>query len=238
MPALTVLRGEGKVPILFGSASIPVASRTHSGYLARPDLSGEWPTVLVVPDAAGITPSVKDLCRRLARRELAAVAVDPLRTARRPRVWSDLPAPVSAAELDADIDDVVRFVTNPAGFWSSGEDGLGVLGVGGGGAAASRLAARRPGVAVALVAAPLDADVLATAGSVLGLYARDDPAVPVDEVVAARSALPDAEVVIYDGVGAGFFDDDHPGFDLEAASDALDRLVAHFLRHLPAPPRG
>jgi dienelactone hydrolase len=232
---VTVLKGEGKVPILFGSISISVASRVHGGYLSRPDLTGEWPTVIVVPDA-GVSSAVKDLCRKLARRELAAVAVDPLRRDRVSRLWAERLAPVAMADLDADIDDVVTFVANPSGSWSSAERGFGVLGIGAGGGAAARLAARRPGLPVALLAAPLEAD-LGAAEAVLGLYARDDTEVPVEEVVAARDGLPNAEVVIYDGVGAGFIDDDHPGFDLEVAGDALDRLVAFFLRHLPAPPR-
>jgi carboxymethylenebutenolidase len=235
---MTVLKGEGKVPILFGSTSISVASRTHIGYLSRPDLTGEWPTVIVVPDAAGVTPATKDLCRKLARRELAAVAVDPLRTTRRPRVWTDRPSPVTPEQLDADLDDIVTFVTNPAGFWSNAEQGFGVLGVGTGGEAAARLAGRRPGLVVALVAAPLQPDLLSSAGALLGLYGRDDERVLVDDVVAARSGLPSAEVVIYDGARAGFIDDDSPDFDLDAATDAVERLVAFFLRHLPSPPGG
>ncbi len=70
----------------------------------------------------------------------------------------------------------------------------------------------------------------------LGLYARDDADVPVDDAVAMRAGLPNAEFVIYDGVGAGFMDDDSPGFDFEVANDAVDRLVAFFLRHLPPAP--
>ncbi|MET0884751.1 MAG: dienelactone hydrolase family protein, partial [Acidimicrobiales bacterium] len=176
---MTVLKGEGKVPILFGSMSVSVASRVHSGYLSRPDLTGEWPTVILVPDSSGVTPAVKDLCRKLARRELAAVAVDPLRRDRVSRLWADRQAPVSAADLDADIDDIVSFVANPSGSWSSAELGFGVLGIGAGGAAASRLTVRRPGLAVALVAAPVQPELLASAGALLGLYGRDDDGVPV-----------------------------------------------------------
>ncbi|CAN5316541.1 MAG: dienelactone hydrolase family protein [Acidimicrobiia bacterium] len=240
---MTVLKGEGKVPILFGSMSITVATRLRHGYLSRPDLAGEWPTVIVVPDVWGVTPSIKDLCRKLARRELAAIAVDPFRDGGGRRftdraVATAALAEVPAHDLDADLEDVASFVTNPAGFWSSAEHGLGVLGIGTGGAAAARLADRRPGVALALVAVPLQpiAAILGPTSGLLGLYGRDDPEVPVEEVLAARPALPQAELVLYEGVGSDFLDDGRPGYDLDAATDAVERLTGFFIEHLPAAP--
>ena len=68
---MSVLKGEGKVPILFGSTSIAVGTLTHRGYLARPGLAGEWPTIIVVPSEWGVTSAMKDVCRRLARHETA-----------------------------------------------------------------------------------------------------------------------------------------------------------------------
>ncbi|MBA2338350.1 MAG: dienelactone hydrolase family protein [Acidimicrobiia bacterium] len=241
---MTVLKGEGKVPILFGTTTLPAGGRQHRGYLARPDLTGQWPTVIVVPDVWGISPSIKDLCRKLARWELAAVSVDHFRGTK--------PAAVSArdealrrqaalpAGLDADLDDIVSFVTNRAGFWSSAEFGFGVLGIGTGAAPAARLAGRSPQAAVAVVSAPLQpiAGLLATTSGLLGLFGRDDAEVPVDEVIAARGSLPHAELVLYEGVGADFLDDGQPGYDLEAATDAVERLVAFFIKHLPPTPRG
>ena len=73
---MSVLKGEGIVPILFGSTSISVGSLTHTGYLARPDLAGEWPTVVVIPSAWGVTGAMKDVTRRLARQGFAAICPD------------------------------------------------------------------------------------------------------------------------------------------------------------------
>ena len=73
---MSVLKGEGKVPILFGSSSIAAGSVIHRGYLARPDLTGEWPTIIVLAGAWGVTSSIKDICRRLARHGFAVVAPD------------------------------------------------------------------------------------------------------------------------------------------------------------------
>ncbi len=233
---VTVLKGEGKVPILFGSTSISVASRVHSGYLSRPDLTGEWPTVILVPDFSGVTPAVKDLCRKLARRELAAVAVDPLRRDRVSRLWADRQAPVSAADLDADIDDIVTFVTNPSGSWSSAGRGFGVLGIGSGGAAACRLAVRRPGLAVALVAAPVQPDLARLGGGA---------ARPLRTGRRRGAGGRSGGGTVWTAQRRGgdlrrrrrrVHRRRQPGFDLEAAADALERLVAFFLRHLPPPP--
>ena len=73
---MSVLKGEGTHPILFGSTSIAVGTRIQGGYLARPDLTGEWPTIVVVASEWGVTSSTKDLCRKMARRGFAAIAPD------------------------------------------------------------------------------------------------------------------------------------------------------------------
>jgi carboxymethylenebutenolidase len=248
---VSVLRGEGRVPILYGSRSFPVGTLTHRGYLARPDLTGEWPTVLVVPSEWGVTSAVKDLCRRLARHGFATVAPDvfrgrgPARSATADEALAAVGV-LSRRRITADLDDFVEFVTNPSGFWSSAEKGFGVVGLGAGGRPAAGIAAGRGGVALALVAAALEgtegeASLSATladvVGPVLGLAGRDDPRSPVAEVHAARNAAPHAEWVIYEGVGAHFIDDSRETYDAVAHLDAIERLVAFFEKHLPRPPR-
>lgn len=242
---MTVLKGEGRVPILFGSASIAVGSKTHRGYLARPDLAGEWPTVVVVPSVWGVTSSAKDLCRRLARRGLAAVAPDvhrggaPAQQAERAEALQAASA-LPVARARADLRDIVRFIVNPAGFWSSAEHGFGVLGIGWGGTLAVDLAVADGAHAVGLVSAPLDEAVahgLGTfSGGVLGLYGRADEVVPIDGVLTARGDLPHAEIVVYEDAGHDFLDDLRDGFDEPAARDAVERLSTFFAKHLPPAP--
>jgi carboxymethylenebutenolidase len=242
---MSVLKGEGRVPILFGSTSISVGPKTLGGYLARPDLTGEWPTVLVVPSVWGVTSSVKDLCRRLARRGLAAIAPDFHRGgAPDQRVDHETAAKLAAmlpmARAAADLGDVVEYIANPAGFWSSAEHGFAVLGAGQGGTLAVDVAVAHGAQAVGLVAAPLDEAVAhglgAFPGGVLGLYGRDDEVVAIDGVLAARSDLPHAEIVVYEGVGHDFIDDLRPTFDQQAATDAIERLSIFFVKHLPPGP--
>ncbi len=214
---MTVLKGEGKVPILFGTASMVVATRTHRGYLARPDLAGEWPTVLIVP-AAGVTSAVKDLCRRIARQGFAAVAPQP----------------------ESRLDDIISFIGNPAGFWSSAEHGFGIFGIGAGGSRAITAAMDRGAAALALAATPLEQGSLGDLGSstipLLGLYSRTDEVVPISGVLDARSSLPHAEVVIYDNIGHDFLDDSTDDYDFAVTVDAVERLAGFFVKHLPAAP--
>jgi carboxymethylenebutenolidase len=241
---LSVLKGEGRVPILFGSTSVSVGSRLHRGYLARPDLGGQWPTILLVAPAWGVTSSIKDLCRKLARQGLAALAPDlydrtaPARSVDREtaeRAAAALPATV----IDRDLNDFASFIANPAGFWSSAEHGFGVLGIGRGGRAAVRMAARTGAAALALVYAPIDGEeetLASFAGGVLGIYGRSDDVVAADTVAAVRTSAPHAEVVVYGDVGHDFLDDYGDTYDREAASDAVERLSGFFEKVLPPAP--
>lgn len=251
---MSVLKGEGRFPILFGTTSISGRTRVHSGYLARPDLSGEWPTVVLVPGRRGVSSSVKDLARRLARHGLAVIAPDLYRARGPDRGVGDEAAgeafdAIPAGRARADLEDVAAFITNPAGFWSNAESGFGVLALGRAARLAVPLVADGFGAALALVH-PALADqpavdeepapgpgpgrlLAGVAIPVIGLSGRDDDTVPVDDVHAAREQAPHAEWVLYEGVGRDYLDDSGPTYDRTAAADTLDRLTEFFEKHLP-----
>lgn len=241
---MSVLKGEGKVPILFGSTSINTGPRTRGAYLARPDLSGEWPTIVAVPDVWGVTSSTKALCRKFARQGFAILAPDVYGGAPPSRTAS--PGDAAAAwqahgddRIAGGLADVVSFITNVAGFWSSAEDGFGVLGIGAGANPGARLAVRYSADALGLLSGDLetsDLDLAGYTGAVLGLYGKDDPVVGADLAARVGDALPQAELVLYGGVGEGFFDDNAEAFDLQAAEDAAERLTGFFEKHLPPAP--
>lgn len=245
---MSVLQGEGKVVILYGTTSIPSGPRAYSGYLARPDLTGEWPTILLVPSAWGITSSVKDICRRLARHGFAVLAPDlyrgsgPRRSADRTEAARASGA-ISDNQAWGNLDAFIEYLANPAGFWSSAEHGFGLLGMGAGGRWATLAAERSPLVAAlglvgpALQHATTDVDPWSVLDvPVLGLSGRDDEGAPLTAVTSVRAAAPHAEWVIYDGAGADYWDDYLASYDGEVAADTLERLVAFFDRHLPESP--
>lgn len=241
---MSVLKGEGKVPILFGSTTLVVGSRTHRGYLARPDLTGEWPTVVLVGSAWGVTPNTKDIARRIARQGFAVVAPDLYHGGAPERA---APAEAAAAAFarippdvaGRDIGDIVRFVQNPSGFWSSAEYGFGILGMGTGGGAAAQAAVARDAAALAFVTPALSglAETLGGyTGGVLGLFGRDADGFDTDVAGRLRGELPQAELVIYSGVGSDFMDDYLPEYDYDVETDGVERLADFFEKHLPAPP--
>jgi carboxymethylenebutenolidase len=235
---VTVLKGEGKVPILFGTKSMSAGSAIHESYLSRPDLGGEWPTLLLVPSAWGVTSAVKDLARRLARQGLAVVAVDvygrggPDRDASAEEASLALSG-VSERRGRRDLEDLVGFVTNPAGFWSNAEDGFGIVGLGGGGRLATT-AALDTGSPLVLAGASLLPGLLEQlTAPALGIFGKADEVIPLDEIMAARERAPRVEWVLYDGVGHDFLDDYLEAFDDAAHQDTVERIAAFCEEHLP-----
>lgn len=245
---MSVLKGEGRVPILFTTTSVAVGPITRRSYLTRPDLAGEWPTIVVVPSAWGLTSSTKDICRRLARQGFAVVGVDLYHGDPPPRDAGRAEADAADTALDdarvlGHLGDIATFVANPAGFWSSAERGFGWLGLGSGGRHAAVAATSGLGDALAVAYTPVAAQARGIAPIVpsltmplLGLYGRDDADVPGADLVSLREGAAHGEFVIYEGVGGDFLDDHGAGYDYEAAGDAIERLTAFFEKHLPEPP--
>jgi dienelactone hydrolase len=208
---VSVLKGEGTTVMLYGSTDVSTGSRSYPGYLARPDLRGEWPTVIVTSPLDGAASSVKAICRAIARHGVAAVAPDP-----------------------GGLDPFIGFITNPAGHWSNAEYGFGVLGLGDGSNSAILEAAESDlVVAVAVVDPVFDDATISKLGDVdvpmLGCSGRD----AYERVDDARAAVPQAEWVVYDGAGAGYWDIDADGYVSAAADDTGDRVVEFFSKTLP-----
>ncbi|MEE9298083.1 MAG: dienelactone hydrolase family protein [Acidimicrobiia bacterium] len=222
---MSVLKGEGRVPILFGSLALAVPPH-RSAYIARPDVEGEHPTTVIAHDAAGITPASKAVARHLARHGYAVLVPDLMRG--------------SAAGPDGfewDVSDLVDAVDSariPGTEWASGRR-IALLGLGAGGVAASVVAAEAAVAGLVLVGSSPDPDILsAYSGALLVLHGAADEVVPADEVRAAQQAVGRGEWVLYGGVGAGFFDDGSEDHDPQAAADGLGRIVG-FLDHLLRP---
>lgn len=240
---MSVLKGEdGTHVILYGSTAYPARARSVPCYLARPDLAGSYTAVLVVPPAEGITSSLKDLCRRLARHGLAALVPDLYRGSGPGRRASAEEVAAAVGQLTdrrvlADLDGAADFLRRPGTEWADPHR-LGVLGIGTGGRWAVLAAAGDPSLrAVVLAYAPL-AGALDAVGELtvplLGLYGKDDEEAIAD-VPEAHRRHPGSEWAMYDGVGSGFLDDAGDAYDPAAAKDAEGRLVAFFAARLAAP---
>ncbi|MFM8989668.1 MAG: dienelactone hydrolase family protein, partial [Alphaproteobacteria bacterium] len=69
----------------------------------------------------------------------------------------------------------------------------------------------------------------------LGLYAGDDPGIPLDQVEMLKAALAKSgqkwDVVVYPGAKHGFLADYRPSYSAEASAAAWPRCLAWFKEH-------
>jgi len=237
---MSVIEGEGTHPILYGTYTLPNGSSIVA-HIARPDLGGTYPTVIVAHTARGLTSAVKALCRHLARHGFAVMAPDLYRG--QGRRFDDLDAAAAAfadqgrgpvRALEAALDSARM----PGTAWASGAQ-IGVLALGHGGIPAAAISATDEEIdALVLAYVPtdgLDVTLAGTSVPLLGLYAGDDEVAPAAGARSLRSSLGRGEFRIYAGVGHEFMDDASETYDRGAADDALDRVRGFFGSHLGVP---
>lgn len=220
---MAVQTGEGTIEIIYGSTSIPAGPETLSGYLARPDAEGEWPTVLLFGPEPEPSSSVKNICRVFARHGIAAIAPDLTES-------HDANAPIASG--------VAAFVADPAGAWANAQFGYGVLAFGAGLHDAARLARNDGRVAViASVSSTLEDSIVEDLAfaqiPALWVGSRADDSVDTDASIAARDALPQTTFVVHADAEQGFWDDGSDGFDEDISEDTIDRLIVFFASELP-----
>ena len=213
---MAVLKGEGRVPMIFGTSALPVQPNRNA-YIARPDVAGEHPTVIIAHDQSGITPGIKAIARHLARYGYSVIVPDLDRG--------------SASDGDgfewavSDLADGVESARTPGIGWAS-ETRIAVFGIGVGGVPASIVAADSEVGALVLVGAALEAELLsAFGGALLVLQGTDDELAPADEVRDLQKSLGRGEWILYPEVGSGFLDESAEGFDAAASADALGRIT-------------
>ena len=240
---MAVLAHEGIYPIMYGQWPIPVGTAHRDGYIARPDESGVFPVVIVVPDINGLNSFEKDLCRVLARVGIAAVAIDPYE--RRSSDSLEDYHRLSDTRALSDLDEVYEFIMSDDVGWNAGEK-VGLLGLDVGGRFALAKAARAPWVgSLAVVGTPLTGDEnreIQVADHlehlpvpVLGLYGAEDELVHHSSVDKAQSRNAHGQWLLYAGAGHGFLDPTSDGYEISAAADAMERIKAFFLATLPQP---
>jgi carboxymethylenebutenolidase len=218
---LTVLEGEGRVSILYGTYALPMPPY-RSVYLSRPDLEGRYPAVVLAHGAPGLTSSVKAACRRLARFGYVAVAPDLYRGAA-----PDADA-MPTARARADLEDAVEALGEYWTEWAA--DRLAVLGLGAGGPQAARLAASH-GAATILIggAEAVDVETLAGGGGPLLVLISADDAETVRDL---HDSLGRGQWIRYGDVASGFHDEGSADYQEASAEDAYRRVIEFLDGHL------
>ncbi len=223
---MALMKGEGTHQILYGGADIFSGLSHNRGYLARPDHAGEFPTVLLVHGAAGITASVKSVARRLARHGLAVVGPDLFRGSRP----SGGPAPAwpEAGAVASDLSDAMHWMASPDTAWvRSGV--IGLLALDQAASSSIQFARDQDGVgSIALVAPVFGEEIPVPAIPILGLAGKDDPEFTPARRLDARERLGHGEWVLYGGVGSGLLDESAGDYLWEVAEDIIERLVRFF----------
>lgn len=239
---MAVLSHEGTYSVLFGSWPIPVGSGHRTGYIARPDESGTFPVVVVVPGLSGMGSFEKDLCHRLARSGFATLTMDLYRHQGDPlTAYNQLPD----ARASADLDELHEFITSDDVDWNAGPN-IGIIGTDVGGRFALMKAATRDWVRSAIVAyTPLTGDEDRSFRvaeyldhlpvAIMGLYGADDELIDSSTVDEAQRRNSHGQWLLYEDAGHGFLDVTADGFDQAAADDGMARIVAFFAATLEKP---
>lgn len=246
---MAVPASEGSHSIIYGPIALPIGAGEYTGYLARPDGPGPYPTVIVIPGLEGIDSVAKALARHLAKHGRAAVVPDPYRGRGPGRHADPTEASLAFAALAdgrvlADIGEVREYLATPDTPWADGSPSA-LVGIDVGGRFALLAAAQRRDVAaVAALGAPLgDADGRISAGELVGsigvpvlaMYGADDVHVARDDVDAAQESAPHARFIVYEGSGHAFYDPNSDDYHAGAEADALARVRALLDATLPIP---
>ncbi len=228
---MAVMPHEGTHTIIFGTIPVPVGAATLDGYLARPDQGSPARSVIVLHDADGVTPEVKDLCRMLARQGWVVLAPDWFRGT---PPSTEAVAWTSDARAMSVVDEAVEFLASEDLPYADATRPA-VVGLGAGGRLALLYADHNRSVAAVAVVEPWLADderdvsvkdVVGHIGApVLGFFGADDDAIDVEDVDALQAATPNGQWIVYEGVGAGFLDAGSDGFHSGAERDALARTI-------------
>jgi carboxymethylenebutenolidase len=237
---------EGDENVHAEMVEIPAADRTPlKAYLALPTPVNARimtpPGVLVIHENRGLTEHIKDVTRRLARANYAALAVDLLSRqggseahpdeGERTGLLGQNPPEQIISDLSAGLDylksrdDVVP-------------DKLGAVGFCFGGGYTWRMATVRPDLKAAVPYygpnPPLE-DVPKIKAAVLGIYGEADTRItgqvpPLEE--ALKQAGVTYEIKIYEGAEHAFHNDTSARYNPEAAEDAWEQTLAWFEKYL------
>jgi len=235
---------------------VPVGSLSMPAYLARPTAHGTYPAVLVFMEIFGVNHHIRSVADRVAAEGYVALAPDVFhRTAPGIELKYDtdglqrgigLMTQVTTSEAMADVAGARAYLKNRS---EVGGRGVGAMGFCFGGHLTYLSACEQPiaaaasfyggGIAVGSPGndgPPTIARTPQITGRILCLFGAKDGYIPKEQVDAITQALAEAkvrsEVIVYPGVGHGFFCDERADYDATSAADAWARVTAMFKSEL------
>jgi carboxymethylenebutenolidase len=214
----------------------PSNGGTTKGYLATP-AGGKGPGVLVIQEWWGLVPHIKKVCDRFAAAGFSALAPDMYhgQTASEPDGAGKLFMALNIAQAEKDLRNAVTYLV---GHSSTAK--VGAVGFCMGGQLALFAGTLNPSVGAVVnfygIHPNVKPDYGKLSGPVLGLFAEKDgfvtPQVAKDTDAAIKKAGKQSEIHIYPNVDHAFFNDEREVYDRAAATDAWNRTLALFQKHL------
>jgi carboxymethylenebutenolidase len=213
---------------------------TLLGYLARSVQAGSHPLVLVCHENRGLTEHIKDVTRRLAKAGYAALAVDLLSRQGGTDSLDSSQVPGALGNIDPeqfaqDFRSGLRYLQAQS---FAQADRVGMVGFCFGGGftwlAATRISELKAAVPFYGPHPPLE-DVKDIQAAVLAIYGERDQRINqgIPEIEAAMQQNQKIfEKIIYPDADHAFFNDTGPRYNLQAAQDAWQSLLAWFDRYL------
>jgi len=234
--------------------TIPVGDASMGAYLSRPDDGGKYPGVLVFQEIFGVNRHIRSVADRVAAEGYVALAPEPFhRSAPGIELGYDEKGLARGIELMSALtpEQILADVTAAYDALRTRDDvagkGIGAIGFCFGGHVAYRAACMLPlaaaasfyGGGIAGTGGPGPATVDLTPGirgRISCFFGENDGYIPASAVDKIRSTLTAAgvrhEVVVYPGVGHGFFCDERGDYSETAASDAWERVKKLFQEEL------
>ena len=232
--------------VVAGPVEFPGEGATLLGYLARPNLEGAFPVVLVCHENRGLTDHIRDVARRFAKAGYVALAVDLLSRQGGTDVVGSAQVPGALGNTSPDqfVQDFVSgwkyLQTQPfADSRRAGEaDRVGMTGFCFGGGVTWRVATQMPELKAAVPfygPHPDLADVPNITAPMLAIYgeldSRINQGIPAIEAAMLQNNKV-YEKVIYPNADHAFHNDTGSRYNAQAAQDAWARTLAWFAKYL------
>jgi len=246
-----------EVGLVTGLVQLPAADRPIPAYIARPDVKGRSPVVLVVSEVFGIHEYIRDVCRRLAKAGYVALAPDFFARHGDPAPLTDFAEirkivdAATEAEVMGDIHAAVAWLGQQP---FADRRHMAITGFCWGGAVVwlacetfkdfrcgtawyGKLSRPKPGEFMSQPERHWPLELAASLKApVLGLYGGQDQGIPMSDVGAMDDALGKArvkgsEIIVYGRSQHGFHADYRPSYDATAAQDGWQRMLAFFAKN-------
>jgi carboxymethylenebutenolidase len=212
---------------------------TTSGYLAIPE-KGKGPGVIVIQEWWGLVDHIKDVCNRFAGEGYVALAPDLFhgKTTKSPDEAGKLMMALKIDQAEKDLRGAIQYLLSHE---ATTGDKVGIVGFCMGGALALYAATLNPQVGACVVFygghPNVKPDLSKLTAPMLGFYAERDGFVTPESVRRLERQLKElgksVEVHIYPDTDHAFFNDQRPEvYNEKAASDAWQRMIQFFAKHL------